>query len=109
MVEQDRREGDQLAAENEAIHVQRGLPPDLIPANHIRPDRPRHQSEPAAAVALLGALHLTAAPAALHGGGWDHGDAVSLIGVPINASRADGLARRVDRLLERHADLLFGV
>src|SRR5262249_15120649 len=98
--EQQRRDGDQLRAQDQPVHVDRGAPVDLVPADHVGARRPRVDAEPGAHAGPLAlrAFAATAARAALDTRRRDHGDPVLLVRVPEDPLHAHGVPRLLDRL-----------
>src|SRR5262245_38315247 len=96
-------DGDELAAEDHAVEVERGLPGDVVAPDDISTDGPGTQTEASARALVPFVLLSLAHSAASHdqGGGNDR-DPVLLIGISVDALHRDRVAGVDDRLRHVH-------
>jgi GT2 family glycosyltransferase len=101
--QRDQPGGDQGLRDDPA-HVDRRLPAHLPFGDHVRAHRPGAEPETAAAarLAFRGPLAGAASSAASDRGRGNHGHAVALVWIAVDALHRDRIARRCDRLLDVH-------
>src|SRR6185295_19279843 len=97
---QERRDRDQLTAQDHPVDVDRRTPVDLFAADHERAGRPRVDAESGADPGAFsaGPVAATATGASLDASRGDHGDAVLLVRVAEDALDADHVPGSFDRL-----------
>ena len=107
---QQRDDGDDLAAENDPVHIDRRLPPRCVALDHVHAGRLGRQTEAAAraraALRFLGWPAFPSAPAgaAPDRGGRHDGDAPALVGLPehsLHRQRVAGLLHQLVRIHRR--------
>ena len=99
--DEDRHQANELAAKDHLVDVHRGLPRHIAILDDPRPDRTCGHAETASGTSLpFVARALATSTAASYSRGRDHGQAVLLIRIPVDALHGDQVTHAVYQALE---------